>query len=159
MDSGKDGMEKHTAKMKQLALSPIKAELERSSLRRMFGLFYEEEAAKRLADLVISVKFDLPRRKKFTGEGGHPDAIGTCPGRRLAGWNERRYLRRSAERRYGCAGWRRGNIRRDSGQQHGSRIHRDPAQAQGNIRAPGEIRADAPEEPSGQSQSKPVKPE
>ena len=49
-----DGMEKHTAKMKQLALSPIHAELERSSLRRMFGLFYEDDAAQtagRLGDL------------------------------------------------------------------------------------------------------------
>ena len=93
-----DDMEKHSAKMKQLALSPIKAELERGSLRRMFGLFYEDDAAKRLADLVIAVKFDLPRSKKFTGKGRTGDS--PVPAGDLPSGNRRRYWRRSAERRY-----------------------------------------------------------
>jgi len=146
-------MEKHTAKMKQLALSPIKAELERGSLRRMFGLFYEEEAAKRLADLVIAVKFDLPRRKKFTGEGGIPMQSGPVPaGDSPAGTGDDTcgaLPSAATDVPAGGAPSSAGPVAR----QDGSRIHRDPTQA------PGKIRADAPEEPSGQSQSKPVKPE
>jgi hypothetical protein len=153
--------------MKQLALSPIKAELERSSLRRMFGLFYEDDAAKRLADLVISVKFDLPRRKKFTVEGstGDPareagqhsvvqapvpagdspagtgdDACGALPSA-------------ATDDSAGPALSAAGPVAR----QDGSRFHRDPTQAQGNIHTPGNMRAEAPDKPSGQSQSKPVK--
>ena len=145
-----DRMEKHTAKMKELALSPIHAELERGSLRRMFGLFYEEEAAKRLADLVISVKFDLPRCKKFSGEGGtgdSPDGTGddACGALPSA----------ATEAPDGGAPSSAGPVAR----QDGSRFHRDPTEAQGNNQAPGNIPAQAPEQPSGQSQSKLVKPE
>jgi hypothetical protein len=154
-----DDMEKHSAKMKQLALSPIKAELERGSLRRMFGLFYEDEAAKRLADLVISVKFDLPRRKKFTGEGSIPMESGPVPaGDSLAGTGDdacgalpSAAKDDSARPAPSAAG--------PVARQDGSRFHRDPTRAQGNIHTPGNMRAEATDKPSGQSQSKPVKPE
>jgi hypothetical protein len=61
---------KDTAKMNKMALSPISAMLERNSWERMFGLYFESEAAQRLAQFVVDVKFDQPWRKTMGGKGG-----------------------------------------------------------------------------------------
>ena len=43
-----------------MALAPILARLERHSLERKFALFLEAEPAKKPAESVTAVKFDLP---------------------------------------------------------------------------------------------------
>jgi hypothetical protein len=56
--------EEQAEKMKQVALTPLRARLERRSLEGMFELLVGRSEARRLADFVTSVKFDLPRSKK-----------------------------------------------------------------------------------------------
>jgi hypothetical protein len=58
-----DEIQEHKAKMDKIVLSPISAWLDRQSWERMFGLYVEKEQAKKLAEFVIAVKYDLPARK------------------------------------------------------------------------------------------------
>jgi hypothetical protein len=59
-----DDREKHTEKMKELALRPIQAMLERSSMQGMFEMYVPRLEAGRLAELATAIKFNLPLPKK-----------------------------------------------------------------------------------------------
>ena len=72
-----DDRQQDTAKMKETALAPIMAGLERQNLERMFALFVEAEPAKKLAELVTAVKFDLPWSK--SAKRSHPGQTQSNP--------------------------------------------------------------------------------
>jgi hypothetical protein len=61
---GEDEMEKRREKMKKMALAPIQARLERSSMQGLFEMYFPRAEAGRLAELAAAVKFDLPLPKK-----------------------------------------------------------------------------------------------
>jgi len=57
-------MEKRREKMKEMAMAPIQARLERSSMQGLFELFFPRAEAGRLAELATAIKFNLPLPKK-----------------------------------------------------------------------------------------------
>ncbi|MGA2540243.1 MAG: hypothetical protein ABSG78_01640 [Verrucomicrobiota bacterium] len=59
-----DDSSKNKEKLRQLAMSPILARMEQNSMENMFAGFVDDQAAKRLAEFVIAIKFDLPLPKK-----------------------------------------------------------------------------------------------
>ena len=61
---GEDEMEKRREKRKELAMAPIQARLERSSMQGLFELFFPCAEAGRLAELATAIKFNLPLPKK-----------------------------------------------------------------------------------------------
>ena len=61
---GEDEMEKRREKMKEVAMAPIQARLERSSMQGLFELFFPRAEAGRLAELATAIKFNLPLPKK-----------------------------------------------------------------------------------------------
>jgi hypothetical protein len=72
-----DDLQKHSDKMKQIALSHILAGLERQSLEQMFALFTKGKQAKKLAELVTAVKYDQPWRK--SANRSHPGQTQSNP--------------------------------------------------------------------------------
>jgi len=59
-----DDTSKKKEKIRQIAMAPILARMERNNLEDMFTGFVDDQAAKRLAEFVTAIKFDLPLPKK-----------------------------------------------------------------------------------------------
>ncbi len=59
-----DADEKKREKLKQRALAPLNAMMERSSLQGMFETFLPRAESRRMAELVTAVKFNLPLPEK-----------------------------------------------------------------------------------------------
>lgn len=67
--------EREIEKVKQAVLTPLRANLERLSLEGMFELLVGRSEAKRLAEFVTSVKYDLARSKKTRGASGRSNQV------------------------------------------------------------------------------------
>jgi len=59
-----DEFEKQKAKIKEAAMAPIQAGLERNSMQGIFEMCFPREDAKRMAEFAAAIKFNLPLRKK-----------------------------------------------------------------------------------------------
>jgi hypothetical protein len=59
-----DEWQKQQEKMKERALAPVTAAMERSGMQALFETFYPRTDAGRLAELATALKFDLPLPKK-----------------------------------------------------------------------------------------------